>query len=106
MYVCVCVCVCVFILFHLLVSSGCTASVICVRCSDQRYFVVSTISGFSIPISESIMFHPQRRKPQPTATGEKANDIELDRRRDDRMIYIDIGYKSAQRPKPTVAERY
>ena len=34
-------CVCMFILFHLLVSSGCTTSVSYVRSSDQRSFVVS-----------------------------------------------------------------
>ena len=69
--VCVCmyVCVCVFILFHLLVSSGCTTSVIYVRSSDQRSFVVSIFwvllpSSF-ISISESILFHLQRRKLQP-----------------------------------------
>ena len=33
--------VCVFILFHLLVSSGCTTSETYVRRSDQRSFVVS-----------------------------------------------------------------
>ena len=34
-------CVCVFILFHLLVSPGCTTSVTYVRSSDQLSFVVS-----------------------------------------------------------------
>ena len=67
--VCVRVCVCVFMLFHLLVSSGCTTSVIYVRSSDQPSFVVSIFwvclpSSF-ISISESILFHLQRRKPQP-----------------------------------------
>ena len=61
--------VCVFMLFHLLVSSGCTTSVIYVRSSDQRSFVVSIFwvllpSSF-ISISESILFHLQRRKLQP-----------------------------------------
>ena len=54
LHMCVCVCaracvracVCVFILFHLLVSSGCTTSVTYVRCSDQRSFVVSITRGF------------------------------------------------------------
>ena len=70
--VCYCaLCVCVFMLFHLLVSSGCTASVIYVRSSDQRSFVVSIFwvllpSSF-ISISESILFHLQRRKLQPSA---------------------------------------
>ena len=64
-------CACVFTLFHLLVSSGCTISVIHVRSPDQRSFVVSIFwvllrSSF-ISISESILFHPQRRKLQPTA---------------------------------------
>ena len=35
--------VCVFILFHLLVSSGCTTSLTYVRSSDQRSFVVSIL---------------------------------------------------------------
>ena len=39
--VCVCVCVCVFILFYLLVSSGCTTSVTYVSSWDQRSFVES-----------------------------------------------------------------
>ena len=47
------VCVCVFILFHLLVSSGCTTSVTYVRYSDQRSFVVSITSGFcQVPSSK------------------------------------------------------
>ena len=63
--------VCVFILFHLLVSSGCTTPVIYVRSSDQRSFVASIFwvllpSSF-ISVSESILFHLQRRKLQPTA---------------------------------------
>ena len=61
-------CVCVFMLFHLLVSFGCTTSVIYVRSSDQRSFDVSIFwvllpSSF-ISISESILFHLQRRKLQ------------------------------------------
>ena len=44
--VCVCVCVYVFILFHLLLSFGCTTSVTYMRCSDQRSFVVSIIRNF------------------------------------------------------------
>ena len=64
-----CVCVSVFMLFHLLVSSCCTTSVIYLRRSDQRSFVVSIFwvllpSSF-ISISESILFHLQRRKLQP-----------------------------------------
>ena len=35
------VCVCVFMLFHLLVFYGCTTSVIYVRSSDQRSYVVN-----------------------------------------------------------------
>ena len=45
-YVCVCACVRAFILFHLLVSSGCTTSVTYVRSSYQRSFVVNIIRGF------------------------------------------------------------
>ena len=44
--VCACVYVCFFILFHLLVSSGCTMSVTYMRCLDQQSFVVSIIRGF------------------------------------------------------------
>ena len=59
----------VFMLFQVLVSSGCTTSVIYVRSSDQRSFVVSIFwvllpSSF-ISVSESILFHLQRRKLQP-----------------------------------------
>ena len=61
--------VCVFILFHLLVSSGCTTSVIYVRSSDQRSFVASIFwvllpSSF-ISVFESMLFDLQRRKLQP-----------------------------------------
>ena len=38
------------------------------------------------------MFHLQRRKLQLTATGEKTNDVMLAL---EKMIYIDIGYKSS-----------
>ena len=41
----VCVCVCMFILFHLLVSSGCTTSLTYMRSSDQRSFVVSILGA-------------------------------------------------------------
>ena len=103
--VCVCVCVCVggwvggcvclvFILFHLLVSFGCTTSVTYVRSSDQRSFVESISRGFcQAPSFLFVNYHVylQRRKLQLTTTGEKTNDImpalEM-------MIYIDIGYKS------------
>ena len=46
-FVCVfvCVCVCMFILFHLLVSSGCTTSLTYMRYSDQRSFVVSILGA-------------------------------------------------------------
>ena len=44
--VCVCACVRVFILFHLLVSSGCKTSVTYVRSSCQRSFVVNITRGF------------------------------------------------------------
>ena len=65
---CVCVCVCVFMFFHLLVSSSGTTSVIYLRSSDQQSFVVSIFwvllpSSF-ISVSESILFHLQRRKLQ------------------------------------------
>ena len=39
------VCVCVFILFHLLVSFGCTTSLTYVRSSDQQSFVVSILGA-------------------------------------------------------------
>ena len=37
--------VCVFILFHLLAFSDCKTSATCLRCSDQRSFVVSIAMG-------------------------------------------------------------
>ena len=89
-----CVCVCVFILFHLLVSSGCTTSVTYVRCSDQRscgeYYQGLLPSSF-ISVSELIIFHLQRPKLQPATTGGKTNDITMTF---EKMIHIDIGYKS------------
>ena len=74
-----CLCVCVFMLFHLLVSSSCMTSVIYVRSLDQRSIVVSIFwvllpSSF-ISISESILFHLQRRKLQPTAYWRENNMI-------------------------------
>ena len=69
-------------------------------CSE--YFQGLLPSSF-ISISESIIFHLQRRNLQPTATVEKANDIML---AFEKMIYIDIGYNSARRQKPIVTERY
>ena len=39
-------CVCVFVLFHLLVSSGCMMSVTYVRGLDQRSFVQSISRAF------------------------------------------------------------
>ena len=56
-----------------------------------------------ISISEIIIFHLQRQKLQLAATGEKTNDIILAL---EKMIYIDIRYKSAQFRKRTVTERY
>ena len=100
-------CVCVFMLFHLLVSSGCTTSVIYVRSSDQRSFVVSifwVLPPISfISISESILFHLQRRKLQPTAYW-RENDMIQCLKSVEKMIYIDIGNKSA-RSKPRSYEK-
>ena len=51
--VCVCLCLCVFIPFHLLASSDCKASLICLRCSDQLSFVESISRGFcQVPSSQ------------------------------------------------------
>ena len=84
------VCVCVFILFHLVVSSGCATSVTYVRCSDQRSFVAS-ISWVLLPsafisISEPILFHLRRQKLQSATAGEKTNDIAPTFRKDDILI--------------------
>ena len=99
---CVCVCVFVFKLIYLLVSSGCMTSVTYVRSSDQRSFVEIILGAFA-------KFHhlyfwiyhisPPKTK---TPTGEKTDDIILAL---EKMIYVDIGYKSAQLQKPTVTER-
>ena len=48
---------CVCILFHLLVSSGCTTSVTYMRCSDQRSFIVSIIRGICQVPSSSFPNH-------------------------------------------------
>ena len=68
----------VFMLFQVLVSSGCTTSVIYVRSSDQRSFVVSHLwlllpCSFS-SISESILFHIERRNFQSCCYG-RENDM-------------------------------
>ena len=103
--VCVCVCACVFILFHLLVSSGCTTSVICVRSSDRRSFVVSTSGCFcQVPSSLSLnlsYFASKDENSSRSLTGEKMIWYNAFRKK---MIYIDIGYKSAT-VKPTSYEK-
>ena len=68
----------VFMLFHVLVSSGCTTSVIYVRSSDQRSFVARSLwvplpSSFS-SISQSILFHLKRRNFQSCCYG-RENDM-------------------------------
>ena len=111
MCVCVCVCVCVYVCVYLY-SSACWLLPIArrlwhtwgVRISDLLLWVFLGASASSfMPVSKSIIFHLQRWKLQPTATGEKTIWYNTAR---EKMIYIDIGYKSAQRQKPTVAERY
>ena len=88
-------------LFHLLVSSGCTTSVIYVRSSDQRSFVVSVfwvlLPSFFISVSESMLFDLQNENSSRSITGEKTIGYNTLR---EKMIYVDIGNKSA-RTKPT-----
>ena len=85
-------CVCVFILFHLLVSSGYTTSVTYVRSSDQWSFVVSISRGF-YQVPSSLFLNLSYFKLQPTAYWrEKRYDLMFAL---EKMIYIDIGYKSA-----------
>ena len=98
MCVCVCVraCVCVFILFHLLVSSGCTTSVTYVRCSDQRSFAVSITTGFcqvpSSPFPNLSYLTSKDENSSRQFTGEKTIWYNVPH---EKVIYIDIGYKSA-----------
>ena len=87
---------CVCILFHLLVSSGCTTSVTYVRSSDQRSFVVS-ISGASAKFLHLCfwIYHispPKKKTPADHLLERKRYDIMFALKK---MIYIDIGYKSA-----------
>ena len=66
------------------------------------YFWALLPSSF-ISISESILFHLQRRKLQPTAYW-RENDMIQCLESVEKMIYIDIGNKSA-RIKPTSYEK-
>ena len=90
-----------FILFRLLASSDCKTSLTYLRCSNQRSFVVSISSGFcQVPLylflnlsyfnSKDESFSPQLLERNPY-------DIT---RALEKIIYIDIGCKSAQRQKP------
>ena len=113
--VCVCVCVCVFvhvcvyvfILFRLLASSVCKTSVTYLTCSDQRSFVESISRGFcQVPSSLFLnlsYFTSKDENSSPQLLERKRYDIMWAR---EKMIYIDIEYKPAQRQKPTVTERY
>ena len=84
---CMCVCMCVFTLFHLLVSSGGTASVTHVRWLDQQSFVVSIIRVLcqvpSSPFPNLSYFTSKDENSSPQLTGEKRNDIMLDPPKDD-----------------------
>ena len=94
-------CVCVFIPFHLLVSSGCMKSLTYVRSSDQRSFVVS-ISWLCYAkfhhrhIWKCHISPPKTKTPAALLLERKRYDILMLR---EKMIYIDIGNKSA-RTKP------
>ena len=103
--VCVCVCVCVY-------SSTVKAS--SVRKMSKTYLrvrindlVLWILVGCFLPssiisASENVIFHLQRRKLQPIATGEETiwgNALR------EKMIYIDVGYKSALLQKPTSDEK-
>ena len=98
-YICVCVCVCVCVCLY---SFTCwllsTARRLwhTLRCSDQRSLVVSIISGASAKFFYLHIWKchitPQRRKPQPTLNWRENNMIYNVLR--EKMIYIDIGYKS------------
>ena len=74
------VCVCEFILFHLLVSSGCTTSLTYVRSSDQRSFVVSiSVTALcqvpSSPYLKMSYFNSKDENSSPTLLERKRYDI-------------------------------
>ena len=94
----VCVCVCVFILFHLVASSVCKTSLTYLRCTDQRYFVASIIRASSNFLS---YFTSKDEYSSPQLLERKRYDIIQAR---EKMIYIDIGYKSTQRQNRQVTE--
>ena len=96
--VCVCMCVCVFILFHLVASSVCKTSLTYLRCTDQRYFVASIIRASSNFLS---YFTSKDEYSSPQLLERKRYDIIQAR---EKMIYIDIGYKSTQRQNRQVTE--
>ena len=93
-------CVCVFILFHLLVSSGCTTSLTYVRGLDQRSFAVSiswVLSAKFLHLNFRI-YHispPKTKTPARNLLERKKNDIMCVAFRKDDIF--DIGYKTAIR---------
>ena len=81
----------VCILFHQLVSSGCTTSVTYVRCSDQRSFVAGIIRGFcQVPSSPflnlSCVNSKDENSNRPLA-GEKTKWYNVGHRKDDIYWY-------------------
>ena len=88
---CVCVFVCVFILFHLLISFGCTTSVTYVRSSDQRSLLVSISRAFyqvpsSLFLNLSYFTSKDENSSRPL-TGEKAIWYNVCPRKDDIYWY-------------------
>ena len=83
-------CVCVFILFHLLVSSGCTTSLTYVRSSDQRSFVVSILlasAKFLHLCFWSYLISPPKTKTPATAYWRENDMISCAPRKDDIYRY-------------------
>ena len=94
--VCVCVCVCVFILLHLLLSSGCTTSVtyIEVWINDLLLWVfLGALAKFHhLYFWICHISTPKTKTPADRLLERKLYDIMFAL---EKMIYIDIGYKSA-----------
>ena len=111
--VCVCVCVCVFLHVRVFLysstvkaSSDCKMSETYLRGTDQRCYVVSTIPGASANFLHLDIWKcnisPPKTKLQHTDKLER-NDMVYSG--NEKMIYIDIGYKSSCALKPTSYEK-
>ena len=110
--VCLCVCVCVYVCVSLYpstvkVSFVCKISEIYLRGTDQRFYVMSIIPGASAKLLHLHIWKchisPSKRKLQHADKLERNSMIYL---ACEKMVFIDIGYKSASIQRRRVTKRH